>query len=267
MSEGEPLAGQLAPLYLPHISPMVGAIISFLLLATGGAGPPGMCTCVTENKPLDEKISEQVEEADLIFEGVVLETHAYPSSKGRRLAKEEDSRVQFGFGKRLYAFFFVSKTWKGPYKRDLVVSTLRSESMCGYPFEEGERYLVYASIEEWGPTTSICMRTAPTAEAAKDKNKLGELFVEISREFDADSGTLLRTARKLAEAQGHSPRVSSTDLLFRIGETPFVLKLREKGQRTEVRLECRSAQLSSQIRKKAEAFLKEVGERTRSNQR
>ena len=246
---------------------MVGTILSLLLLTTGGAGPPGVCTCVTENKPLEEKIVEQVEEADLIFEGGVLETHNYPSSKGRRLAKEEHSRVRFGFGDRLYAFFFVSKTWKGPYRRDLVVSTLRSESMCGYPFEEGNRYLVYASIEERGPTTSICTRTAPVVEAAKDKNKLEELFTEISQEFDADSGTLLRTARKLADARGYSPRAYSTDLLFQIGETPFVLKLTEKGQRTEARLECRSAQLSSQVRKKAEAFLKEVDERARSNQR
>jgi hypothetical protein len=246
---------------------MVGAILSCLLLTTGGAGPPGMCTCVTKNKPLDETIVEHAEEADLIFEGVVLETHTYPSSKGRRLAKEEDFRIRLGFGKRLYAFFFVSKTWKGPYKRDLVVSTLRSESMCGYPFEEGERYLVYASIEEWGPTTSICWRTAPVAEAAKDKNKLEELFAEFSREMDADSGTVLRTARKLADAQGYSPRFYSTDLLFRIGETPFVLKLREKGQRTEARLESRSAQLSSQVRKKAEAFLNDVDQRMRSGQR
>ena len=246
---------------------MVGAILSFLLLTTGGAAPHGMCTCMTESKPPDEKIVEHVEEVDLIFEGFVLETHNYPSAKGRRLAKEEDSRMRFGFGNRLYAFFFASKIWKGSYRRDLVVSTLRSESMCGYPFEEGKRYLVYASIEEWGPTTSICMRTAPVAEAAKDKRKLEELFAEISREIDVDPGTVLRTARKLADARGYSPRASSTDLLFRIGEKPFVLKLREKGQRTEARLESRSVQLSSQIRKKAEAFLKEVDERARSNQR
>lgn len=226
-----------------------------------------MCTCVTENKPLETTIVEQIGKADLIFEGVVLEKHNYPSSKGRRLAKEEDSPVRFGFGDRLYAFFFVSKTWKGPYKRDLVVSTLRLESMCGYPFEEGKRYLVYASIEEWGPTTSICMRTAPVAEASKDKYKLEELFAEISREIEANSGTVLRAAKNLADAQGYSPRVSSTDLLFRIGETPFVLKLRENGQRTEVRLVSRSAQLSRQVRKKAEAFLNSVDQRVRSGQR
>jgi hypothetical protein len=247
---------------------MAGLILSVLLLTAGGPAPPsGTCTCPTEDKPLDGRITEQVKKADLIFEGVVLETHDYPSAEARRLANEDSSHVRFSFGDRRYAFFFVSKSWKGSYKRDLVVSTLRSESMCGYPFEEEKRYLVYVSAGEWGPTTSICMRTRPVAEAAEDKKKLEELFAVIPREFDADSGTVLRTARRLADAQGYSPRAYAADLLIRIGETPFVLKLNKKGDRIEARLECRSADLPGQTRKKAEAFLDEVDKRVTFNQR
>lgn len=241
---------------------MAGLILSFLLLTAGESTPPsGMCTCITEDKPLDARITEQVKKADLIFEGVVLEIHDYPSAEGRRLANKDSSHVRFSFGDRRYAFFFVSKSWKGPYKRDLVVSTLRSESMCGFPFEEGKRYLVYASAGEWGPTTSICTRTRPVAEATKDQKTLEELFAVIPREFDADSGTVLRTARRLADARGYSPRAYATDLLFQIGEIPFVLKLNEKEDRIEARLECRSAHLPGQIRKKAEAFLDKIDDR------
>jgi hypothetical protein len=126
---------------------------------------------------------------------------------------------------------------------------------------------VYASAGERGPTTSICTRTRPVAEAAEDKKRLEELFAVIPREFDADSGIILRTARRQADAQGYSPRAYATELLFQIGETPFALKLNKKGERTEARLECRSAHLPGQIRKRAEAFLDDVDKRVESKQK
>jgi len=91
-----PTAGERVRYAYLEISPMAGLILSFLLLTAGGFTPPsGMCTCITEDKPLDARITEQVKKADLIFEGVVLETHDYPSAEARRLAKEESSHMRF----------------------------------------------------------------------------------------------------------------------------------------------------------------------------
>jgi hypothetical protein len=94
---------------------MAVLILSFLLLAAGGSSaPPGMCTCLTEDKPLDAKITQQVKEADLIFEGVVLETHDYPFGEARRLANEDSSQVRFSFGDRRYAFFSCRNPGRDP---------------------------------------------------------------------------------------------------------------------------------------------------------
>jgi hypothetical protein len=72
----------------------------------------------------------------------------------------------------------VEKWWKGGDKAELVVSTAKSGAACGYGFEKGKRYLVYAGVEEKGKPlgVSLCSRTRTEkeAESSGDFKELGE---------------------------------------------------------------------------------------------
>jgi hypothetical protein len=60
--------------------------------------------------------------------------------------------------------FKVEKTWKYVENEEVTVMTLPTDSMCGYNFEMGQSYLVYASSVVAGELwTNHCTRTARIA--------------------------------------------------------------------------------------------------------
>ena len=76
----------------------------------------------------------------------------------------------------------VSAVWKGPIARETVVFTGSGGGDCGYFFEPGKEYLVYATMPNGGSpqivpanslTTGICSRTAPLDQAGADLAALG----------------------------------------------------------------------------------------------
>jgi hypothetical protein len=70
--------------------------------------------------------------------------------------------------------FEVDRVWKGVSQSPLTVETHRDEATCGYPFQEGERYLVYAhgGIDEL--FTALFHRTTAWESTDTDLNALGE---------------------------------------------------------------------------------------------
>ncbi|MGI0082397.1 MAG: hypothetical protein ACREAG_03720 [Nitrosopumilaceae archaeon] len=54
--------------------------------------------------------------------------------------------------------FDVQRVWKGPIEKTIIVSTAISSASCGYEFQEGETYLVYAYGKE-SLQTGLCTRT------------------------------------------------------------------------------------------------------------
>jgi hypothetical protein len=82
----------------------------------------------------------------------------------------------------------VVRSWKGVQTRSVVVWTFASEALCGYPFQIGGSYLVYAvdtsglgSDPRW--STSVCRRTRPMSEAAEDLAFLsGRTIVDVDAE-------------------------------------------------------------------------------------
>lgn len=70
--------------------------------------------------------------------------------------------------------FDVSEIWKGPDYKTLVVTTARDGVSCGYSFEQGEEYIVYAYGEEDKLSTNICSRTELIANAKEDLQGLGK---------------------------------------------------------------------------------------------
>ena len=65
----------------------------------------------------------------------------------------------------------VSEVWKGPKQRTVEVTTGADSGMgCGYSFEDGREYLVYAGK---GISVDLCRETKPLAKARADLAVLG----------------------------------------------------------------------------------------------
>ncbi len=70
----------------------------------------------------------------------------------------------------------VLRAWKGVEEKKLVVSTAKSSASCGYGFQEGKTYLIYAYKEDKAPMlrVSLCSRTQALDKAEGDLKELGE---------------------------------------------------------------------------------------------
>ena len=120
--------------------------------------PGRACDCALLPGP-----AEALAKAAAVFRGTVVE-----------LGGVVDSRIR--------ATFDVETVWKGPQAEVLGVSTGEHEAMCGFPFEMGREYLVFAFGEPEDLMTNICMRTALSREG--DAEGLGPpLWVRESRSF------------------------------------------------------------------------------------
>ncbi len=70
--------------------------------------------------------------------------------------------------------FRVSEVWKGPQRQTLEVITPRADGVsCGYPFKEGQEYLVYAEGKGEPFETALCSGTQPLSKADEDLALLG----------------------------------------------------------------------------------------------
>jgi hypothetical protein len=67
----------------------------------------------------------------------------------------------------------VEEAWKGARCEEVTVSTGLGDSDCGYAFQEGQTYLVYAEERRGRLSTNLCTRTRPAAEAGEDLAALG----------------------------------------------------------------------------------------------
>ena len=67
-----------------------------------------------------------------------------------------------------WSFWMLLQVWSGSDAATLIVMTSMSDSACGYNFQEGEEYLVYAYQPEYDLWTNNCTRTALLSEAVED---------------------------------------------------------------------------------------------------
>lgn len=137
---------------------LVAAVVVPLLAAAPVAEA---CSCAPPGAPRAE-----LEHADAVFSGRVVEV--------------EPEEAQRGF-RRLAVRFALDAVWKGvPAGDQLTVWTAEQSAACGYSFEPGEEYLVYAYDADAGElttnelTTNLCSRNAPLARADEDLAALGE---------------------------------------------------------------------------------------------
>ena len=111
-----------------------------------------------------EMAKEALSDSAAVFSGEVLDVEEGPLTTmfGVRLAS---SRVTLR----------VSEVWKGPKRETLEVSTPRDGMSCGYPFKEGQEYLVYAYGKEEPFKVDLCNQTKPLSEAGADLKAFADL--------------------------------------------------------------------------------------------
>lgn len=71
----------------------------------------------------------------------------------------------------------IDRSWKGDVASSTKVSTGMDSAGCGFEFEVGSSYLVYATQSEGELYTGLCSRTALLSSASADVLALGEPVV------------------------------------------------------------------------------------------
>lgn len=108
------------------------------------------CTCAPPESPTDE-----LERSTAVFAGKVT---ALEAPTGKITSSADPVEVTF----RVYT------VWKGPSSDTLTITTARSSISCGYEFEIGHEYLVYARDKKDDLKVSLCSRTKSLARAGGD---------------------------------------------------------------------------------------------------
>lgn len=130
------------------------------------------CSCADPGTP-----ENGLERADAVFAGRVLEV--------------KEQRTLRGFLSKT-VWFEVERTWKGMDDSQVIVRTGSGGGDCGYHFQQGHEYVVYASMSgmyggEDELTAIICSRTSELAQADEDLQWLGA-GDEPARQVDLSSG-------------------------------------------------------------------------------
>jgi hypothetical protein len=117
------------------------------------------CSCA-----MPQPVEAQINRSEAVFAGRVIEVKEH-RSLGGRITKS--------------ALFEVSQIWKGGSESQIIIHTGGGGGDCGYHFEEGKDYLVYAQPSTmYGDkavlVTIICDRTNVLTQAQEDLAILGE---------------------------------------------------------------------------------------------
>ena len=123
------------------------------------AGEALACVCARVGSPCAAIASSDA----VIFSGTALEVSG-PQDPAGSPSSERVVRVRFS----------VTELFRGAPAETIVVSTPENSGMCGYAFEAGESYLVYASRTAQGVVTSACSRTTHLSVAKDDLEMLHE---------------------------------------------------------------------------------------------
>ena len=138
------------------------ALALSILWLLGNAGQVYACKCLVPGTP-----SEEIEKFVAVFAGrVVSIEHSF-----------DPNAATVGPGDRTTIGLEVSTVWKGTVHEDMYVTTPPTGGSCGFVFEEGREYILYAHdspYDDGGYSVSICSRTALLSEAQADLDALGE---------------------------------------------------------------------------------------------
>ncbi|MBX7193741.1 MAG: hypothetical protein K1X94_16920 [Sandaracinaceae bacterium] len=147
------------------VIPAIVVLFAALLVAVLPPGRAHACSCALQS------FEEARERATAIFEGRV-ESIELMASAGEPAQR----RVRF----------HVTQSWRGVEHESVEIRTAAHGAACGYGFEVGQHYLVYAEGEAQDLTVSACSRTARTADAREDRQLLGSGTIPVDVVDDTD---------------------------------------------------------------------------------
>lgn len=126
------------------------------------------CSCAIVGSK-QERVKSALADSDAVFSGEVVDFSK--SAPPTTMMEETMWTIMGGSTGTATATLRVSKVWKGPKHETVQVTTGADSGMgCGYPFEEGQEYLVYAGK---GMSVNLCSETKPLSEAGADLALLG----------------------------------------------------------------------------------------------
>ena len=144
------------------LSAVSHALVVIFLWFPGHPGPVHACKCAQPGPP-----SLELEEFSAVFVGrVVSVQHSFDPGSAPR---SREDRTKIGFE--------VSSMWKGAVHEKIYATTPPTGGSCGFPFREGEDYVVYAGDSAYAGgsyTVGIFSRTALLGQAHADIAELGE---------------------------------------------------------------------------------------------
>jgi hypothetical protein len=167
------LHGRVALLLLP---------LAFLLLPSRADA----CSCVG-----GLPICQTFWEADAVFAGEVLSIDPVPDGADPAFSRK---RVRFQ----------VQETWRGGVEGVVEIRTGAGGGDCGYRFERGETYLVYAHGHEGTLSTSICTRTKKLAAATEDLQ-----YIRTALQAEATGHIYGTVRRQQSRTTGEPDRVAA----------------------------------------------------------
>ncbi len=136
---------------------IVFCLFSFIIIFAANYSASHACSCLApETDDLRVLVETDYKNSTAVFSGEVIE-----------ITRDEaamEIRVKF---RR-------EKNWKGDAPEEFILKTADNSAMCGYNFEKGKKYLVYARGDKADLRAEICTRTAPLA-ANKDIKILEKL--------------------------------------------------------------------------------------------
>jgi hypothetical protein len=135
---------------LKLLLPLLVALVVF-------SGEARACTCAGGAPPC-----QSYWQASAVFVGQVVGVSTVGAEEGAGESKYKYKRRSFRFA--------VERALRGVRGTSVEVLTGQGGGDCGYDFERGERYVVYAHLDEKQGrlSTSICTRTRPVAGAGED---------------------------------------------------------------------------------------------------
>jgi hypothetical protein len=140
--------------------------LASLVLVIPNTNSAFACSCIPPRTP-----TESLYESATVFAGEVVD-----------ISENEDVGEQYGYKVK----FDFERSWKGDSVETLTVLTGYGGGDCGYGFEIGEKYLVYAYSSKGSLNANICSRTTPLANAQEDLDALGVEWKIIKANADND---------------------------------------------------------------------------------
>ena len=140
--------------------------LASLVLVIPNTNSAFACSCIPPRTP-----TESLNESAAVFSGEVIDI-------------SENGYVEEQYGYKVK--FDVERSWKGDSVETLSVLTGYGGGDCGYGFEIGEKYLVYAYSSEGSLNANICSRTTPLANAQEDLDTLGTEWKVYKANYEDD---------------------------------------------------------------------------------